>query len=84
MRWTPDKVDKLRELAPTGLGSAGIAAIVGTTPAAVRRQAFHLGRIPIKKPRRPGFLSLDEHLRARWREMLPAMRAALRDEIERM
>ena len=84
MRWTPEKVAKLRELAPTGLGGAGIANIMGISYKAVSCKANDL-RISIRYPLAEIDRSWDnDGLRARWREMLSAMRAALRDEIQRM
>jgi len=76
MKWVPEMVERLRELAP--LGGREMAARLGVPYRAARCKAISL-HIPLGPTRR----SPEEHLRARWAEMLPAMKAALRRDMER-
>ena len=77
MRWTPEKVDEVREFAH--LGGWALAGRIGCSYSAVRHIAaqhgIHLGLV---------LLSADEQIRARWAAMLPAMRAAIRSDVLRI
>lgn len=80
MRWTPEKVAQLRELAPTGIGGPVIAAAIGTTLPGVNHKAGELG-IPIVR----GSVRSDSDslaaVRARWRARIGPMKERLRAEI---
>ena len=73
IRWTPEKVDELRSLAH--LGGAEVARRWGVTPSSVfglaRRESIHMGARVAPGP----------GLRARWAEMLPGMKAAIREAV---
>lgn len=47
-KWTKEEIEKLKELAPTGIGSKKIGGILGRTEKAILYEAFKLG-IKIKR-----------------------------------
>ena len=87
MRWTPERVAALRDLAASGLDKREIGAIMGATATAVRFQArrSHVALsalhptsrgIALSPPRRE-----RDAIRQRWIAMLPGMKAAIREAV---
>ncbi len=90
--WTPEKDAELRRLAPTGLGSRGIMALLHCGQRAVldraRRlkiaiavdPAYHAKAADARRRDRLG--GYDAALRQRWVGLIGPMKARLRAEIE--
>lgn len=77
MQWTTEKVDDLRRMAAARYGGARIADALGVTLAAAYQAAKTRGIsiLPLR-------VSADDGLKARWLELLPAMKEQLRADTE--
>ncbi len=86
--WTAAEDDRLRALAPTGLGAPRIARRFGRTTAGVHQHASLLGisiAYPRKNPDNPPDEDLaGERVRTRWAALIGPMKDKLRAELEAM
>lgn len=74
IRWTPEKQCELEALVEAGKTQFQIAEEMGTSPSAITKRILFtdIHRTP------------PDLLRARWTAIIPAIKAALRAEIEAM
>ena len=77
MRWTAADVEWLREKINAGWTSARVGTELGITGTAVRKLAKKHG-LSFRHPDK----TVDDGLRERWLTLLPAMKEALRRDIE--
>lgn len=81
MKWTLEKKEKLAQLAPSGLGRAGIGKILGCTALAVKNEAHRLRIQILRSPHRRAAVSTDDKLRIRWDKLIGPMKQKLRASI---